>query len=277
MLNDKTILELHDFLTPEDVFPGTNNRGGVCIFINDFNKNESKVRVVTHKNNNIISDVKRELLIDGINIFIRDSIAIDIIKKIFKDKYDKNFSSMVSSRKPFGIESNIIKTEIFKLTEEDLNEPVVCIGKNKCRGYIEKNNIKVHREWINKWKVYVSRANNIGTELNDDNLNSLIGEPNSVCTEAYIVVGGDNLFDENSAINVCKYLTTKFVRFLHKQAKASHDASSKTYRFIPIENFTCESDIDWSKSISEIDEQLFKKYNLLIDEIDHIKSSIKNM
>lgn len=277
MLKDKTIMEIHDFLSPEDVFSDTNNRGGVCIFSNDLNKVESTVRVVTHKNNNIISDVKRKLLIDGVKIFIRDSIAISIIKKIFNDEYDKNFSTMVSSRKPFGIESNIIKTDKFKLTREEINEPVVCIGKNKCKGYIEKNNIKVHKEWINKWKVYVPRANNIGTELNDDNLNSLVGEPNSVCTEAYIVIGGDSLLDENTANNVCKFLTTKFVRFLHKQAKASHDASSKTYRFIPIENFTCDSEIDWSKSISEIDEELFKKYNLTINEIEHIKSSIKNM
>ena len=78
-------------------------------------------------------------------------------------------------------------------------------------------------------------------------------------------------------MNVSKYLTTKFVRFLHRQAKASQDASSKTYKFIPIENFTNESDIDWSKSINEIDEQLFNKYGLAIEEREHIKSSIKDM
>lgn len=277
MLNDKTIKELHDFLTPEDVFPNTNNRGGVCYFINDENKIDSEVKVVTHKDNQVVSEVRRRLLIDGVDIFIRDSIAIQIIKKIFNDCYDENFSSMVSSRKPFGIESNIIKTDIFKQSSDKLNEPIICIGKNKCKGFIEKKHIKSHKEWIDRWKIYVPRANNIGTELNDDNLNSFIGEPNSICTEAYIAVGAGKINDKSSAMNVSKYLTTKFVRFLHRQAKASQDASSKTYKFIPIENFTNESDIDWSKSINEIYEQLFDKYGLSIEEKEHIKYSIKDM
>ena len=277
MLNDNTMKELHDFLTPEDVFPNTNNRGGVCHFINDFSKTDSEVTVVTHKDNHVISRIKRNLLIDGVDIFIRDSIAVCIIKKIFNECYDENFSSMVSTRKPFGIESNIIKTDIFKQSCDNLNEPIIFIGKNKCIGYIEKKHVKSHEDWIDKWKVYVPRANNLGTELNDDNLNSFVGEPNSICTESYIVVGAGTINDKNSAINVSKYLTTKFVRFMHKQAKASQDASSKTYRFIPIEDFTSESDIDWSKSINEIDEQLFDKYGLSMEERKHIKSSIKDM
>lgn len=251
--------------------------GGVCHFINDFSKIDSEVTVVTHKDNHIISRIKRNLLIDGVDIFIRDSIAVCIIKKIFNECYDENFSSMVSTRKPFGIESNIIKTDMFKQSCDNLNEPIICIGKNKCIGYIEKKHVKSHEDWIDKWKVYVPRANNLGTELNDDNLNSFVGEPNSICTESYIVVGAGTINDKNSAINVSKYLTTKFVRFMHKQAKASQDASSKTYRFIPMEDFTSESDIDWSKSINEIDEQLFDKYGLSMEERKHIKSSIKDM
>ena len=277
MLNDKTIKELHDFLTPEDVFPNTNNRGGVCYFINDFSKIDDEVVVLTYKDNKKISEVNRPLLVDGIDIFVRDSIGVGIINKINEHVSNEFLDKIVSSRKPFGLESKIIKTDIFTTNRKKITDPVVCIGKNKCKGYIEKNNIKAHKEWIDKWKVYVPRANNIGTELNDDNLNSIVGEPNSVCTEAYIVIGAGKIDDENSAYNLCKYLTTKFARFLHKQAKASQDASSKTYRFIPLENFTNESDIDWSKSIKEIDEQLFDKYGLSIEEREHIKSSIKDM
>ncbi|RKW39640.1 MAG: restriction endonuclease, partial [Lachnospiraceae bacterium] len=64
MLRDKTIKELHDFLTPEDVFPNTNNRGGVCYFINDRDKTGKNVKFVTHKNNRKISEIDRPLLID---------------------------------------------------------------------------------------------------------------------------------------------------------------------------------------------------------------------
>lgn len=276
MFDNKSMKELHDFLTPEDVFPDTNNRGGVCYFINDKKKTESKVRVITHQNDKVISDIERDLLVDGINIFIRDSIAISIIKKVFQSNFDYNLSTIVSSRKPFGLESNIIKSDIFHPNASDLSNPVLCIGKNMIRGYIERENVKSHQEWIDKWKVYVPRANNIGTELSDDNLNSFVGEPNSICTESYIAVGANYDLDEQAAINLAKYLTTKFVRFLHRQAKASHDATSKTYRFIPIPDFTNES-IGWGKSIDEIDEDLFNQYELSSEEINHIKSSIKDM
>lgn len=277
MLRDKTIKELHDFLTPEDIFPNTNNRGGVCYFISDHEKNDAEVKVITHQNNSIISNVKRNLMVENIDILIRDSIAICVIDKVFKTKNEGDLSSIVSPRKPFGIESNIIKNSKFKNTPTELTNPVVCIGKNRIKGYIEKEDIKSHPEWINKWKVYVPRANNIGTELNDDNLNSFVGEPNSICTEAYIAVGVYTDMDVVEAKNLCKYLTSKFARFLHKQAKASQDASSKTYRFIPLQDFTEKSDIDWSKPIDNIDEQLFDKYNLSQEEREHIKNSIKDM
>jgi DNA or RNA helicases of superfamily II len=277
MLRDKTIKELHDFLTPEDVFPNTNNRGGICYFISDYEKIDSEVKVVTHQNNSIISNKKRSLMVKNIDIFIRDSMAISVIDKAFKNKNEGDLSSIVSPRKPFGIESNIIKNSKFKSISTELTNPVVCIGKNRIKGYLERDDIKAHQEWIDKWKVYVPRANNIGTELNDDNLNSFVGEPNSICTESYIVVGACMDMDAEEAKNLCKYLTSKFVRYLHKQAKASQDASSKTYKFIPLQNFTHNSDIDWTKSIANMDEQLFDKYNLSEEEREHIKNSIKDM
>ena len=59
--------------------------------------------------------------------------------------------------------------------------------------------------------------------------------------------------------------------------KSSQNISQVVYKFVPMQSFTNESDIDWSKSINEIDEQLFDKYGLSIEEREHIKSSIKDM
>lgn len=67
------------------------------------------------------------------------------------------------------------------------------------------------------------------------------------------------------------------MRFLHSLAKASQDATSKTFMFVPLEDFTANSDIDWSKPIPEIDQQLYKKYNLTEEEISFIESMIKPM
>lgn len=74
-----------------------------------------------------------------------------------------------------------------------------------------------------------------------------------------------------------KYLQTKFLRYLLSLAKSSHHATAKAYRFIPLQDFTNNSDIDWSKSIKDIDEQLFKKYNLTSSERKYINNNIKDM
>lgn len=60
-------------------------------------------------------------------------------------------------------------------------------------------------------------------------------------------------------------------------AKSSQDATSKTYRFVPLQDFTSNSDIDWSQSIPDIDRQLYSKYNLSDDEIAFIEKMIKPM
>lgn len=101
--------------------------------------------------------------------------------------------------------------------------------------------------------------------------------PNEICTESYLVVGADLELNENSAKNLEKYLKTKFVRFLHSLLKSSQDATSKTFELVPIQDFTENSDIDWSKSSNQTDQQLYLKYGLTNEEIKHIENSIKEM
>ena len=125
--------------------------------------------------------------------------------------------------------------------------------------------------------MFIPRANNIGTELNDDNMNSFVGEPNNICTESYLVVGADLSLNKDSASNLSKYLQTKFLRYLHMLLKSSQDATSKTFSFVPIQDFSNNSDIDWSKSINEIDKQLYSKYKLTKNESEYIESKIKEM
>lgn len=279
MLNDPHIRVLHDFSHPEDIFSDTNNRGGVCFFgwDREFNNRKSLPTVVNHvsKEKSLVCDrLMNELNLD---MFIRYQPAVSIIKKIFNGDYTNSFNKIVSVRKPYGIESNIIKTTSYHSKRDTLNEPVKCYGKSGKKGYVEKSLVKSNEGLITKWKVCTPRANNIGTELNDDNLNSFVSEPGSISTEAFIVIGANVLHSEMECLNVCKYLRTRFVRFMHSLAKASQDASRETYRFVPLQDFTDKSDIDWSKSVAEIDQQLYEKYNLDDSEIAFIESMIKPM
>ena len=62
-----------------------------------------------------------------------------------------------------------------------------------------------------------------------------------------------------------------------KQAISGINISSKSFMFVPLQDFTSDSDIDWSQFITDIDKQLYKKYNLSDEEIAYIESTIKPM
>lgn len=280
MLNDIHIRELFDFPNPDEVFPNTNIRGGVCVvnWDNSYNAKDTLTRVVTFKNNKVTSDVYRSLKFAQSDTFIRDYTSVQIIEKINQvRKLDEGrISDFVSPLKPFGFRGFFIRDERFHNDTSELQKPVKCFGKGTV-GYVEREEVKVKTEWIDKWKVFTARANNIGTELNDDNFNTIVGEPGTICTETYLVIGADLKLDENSTNNLSNYLKTKFSRLLHGVAKTSHDAARTTYKFIPLQDFTVKSDIDWSQSIAEIDQQLYKKYWLSDEEIAFIEEKVKEM
>ena len=279
MLDDNNIQQLDDFFHPEEVFPNTNNRGGICYFLRNssYDNEVNLVKVVSHYDENDIQSVYRKMRTRNLDIFIRDQKSIDILDKVLPDTMVITMEEYVSPRKPFGIESNIINSSKWNNNPNTFTNPIKCLAKGARYGYVDIQNITAHQEWAENWKVFTPRANNVGTELNDDNLNTIIGQPNSICTEAYIVIGANMELDQYSAQNLTKYFKTKFARFMHGIAKASHDASRTTYRFVPVQDFTNNSDIDWSKNITEIDNQLYTKYGLSEEEIRHIESMIKPM
>lgn len=280
MLNDKHISELHDFLKPDILFQNTNNRGGICYFIRDKSYDNSKnlTKLFTYKNNLTPVLNIRSLKTPDSDILIRHSIALEIISKVKSHKDFKTFENHISSRKPFDLEGNVVNdAKKFRLDKKGLKKPIMCYGKNKKIGYVERDEITKNANWIDNYKVFAPYANNIGTELNDDNLNAFVGEPKTICTETYIVMGATLNLDLITSTNLVKYFFTKFARFMHSLPKVSQHGTSKTYKFVPLQNFTAKSDIDWSKSTVEIDKQLYAKYKLTQEEIDFIESMIKPM
>ncbi len=279
MLNDSKIIELHDFPDPNDCFPGlsVNLRGGSCYLLRNSTKRDgsSLARIYTHSKDGIRCS-NRALRTPGYDIFLRYEESIPILNKVLGCCGDNVLSKIVSSRKPFGLPTDFYKTLGFSRIKPAGNS-VKCIAKGLTTGYVLRSKITVNPEWISRWKVFIPRANNIGTELNDDNLNTFIFEKETVCTESYLVVGGELNLTKKECDNLAKYLHTRFVRCLHGFAKASQDATSKTFRFVPIQDFSSSSDIDWSQSIAKIDEQLYSKYSINKAEVEFIKSLVNPM
>ncbi len=283
MLTDTHIRELHDLLTPGEIFPNTNIRGGVCYFLWDkeYDNHKSLARVITYELNKIVSDIMRPIKYNDTEVFIRDAKAIGILEKILKiHKVDKSgdwIYNHVSASKPFGFRTFFIKDSRFHQESIGLENPVLCYGNKSVVGYVERSEIQTRKEWIDRWKVLTPYANNIGTELKDDNFNTIIAGPNTICTETYLVIGADLDLNKQSSNSLSKYLQTKFSRYLQSLAKSSQHGTRRTYRLIPLQDYNSNSDINWNVSVSEIDIQLYKKYKLTQDEISHIEGRIKSM
>ena len=146
--------------------------------------------------------------------------------------------------------------------------------------YTDFKNVTKNQELAKKWKIVTSKGNGGAGILTEGKAVAILGKaylsaPMEVCTDSLIPIGSFNTKTE--AENLKKYMATKFLRFIVGILKTSQNISQLVYKFVPVQDFTDNSDIDWSKPIPEIDKQLYAKYGLTDEEIAFIEGMIKPM
>ena len=253
MLHDNRLRVIHDYISSSDCFSGVEIKGGVCFFLWD-RDNIGLCDIYTHKDNEI-SHSYRKLLEENNDTFIRYNQAINILQKV-RAENENSFSTIVSSRKPFGLPTNF--TDFMKTGDESF----VKIYANKTIGYLDKSFIiPRNTEWISKYKLFIPKAIGSGN-ISEDFIKPILGTPNTICTETYIMCGPFE--NEQTCKNVMSYINTKFFHFLMGLKKVTQDATAKVYQFIPMQDFSKP----WT------DKELYTKYNLLQKEIDFIESMV---
>ena len=258
MLEDTHISKIVDFADSKDCFPGgVDIPGGICYFL--WEREYTGLCSVTNfmKGGNQITANR---LLNEYPTFIRNNSAISIVHKVVSLK-EIMLSEIVSSRKPFGLESN---------TKFDSDGEII-LRNSEGIGKIRKSRITTGLNLLEKWKVVVSKVTfeHAGVPDKDGMMRVLsviqILPPNSACTESYLVA--DVFEDKTNAENFISYLKTKFARFLIMQMLASMNMSKSSYSFVPVQDFSKP----WT------DEELYAKYNLSEEEIAFIESMIKPM
>lgn len=265
-LKDKHIEILHDYVNGQDCFPNVEIKGGICYFLwnKDYNND---CNITSHAYGKIEKD-KRPLLLQGEDIFVRYNKGVSIINKV-KALNEKSLSSIVSPQNPFGFNTAVKGT-----SKKDKNS-VVILSKGMVENYIGRDKIKLHQEWIDAYKILTPKAAESGGLNNRILGKCYLADSGKCCNGTYIVIGP--FTDKETALVTNKYLYTKFCRFLIAMKKNTQDLKDQTFSIVPLQNFTSKSDIDWSKSVSEIDHQLYTKYGLTEKEISFIESMIKEM
>ncbi|KSU30284.1 Type II restriction endonuclease [Lactococcus lactis subsp. lactis] len=190
------------------------------------------------------------------------------------------FENRVSKAEKKSIGSNIFErfSEVFFDEKPgDGKEYIQIYGReNSSRifKWIKREYVENHDN-LEKWKVFVPGANGSGA-LGETLSTPLIGSPLIGGTQTFISFGA---FDDSlEAENVLKYLKTKFARTMLGTLKITQNNKTKeVWKNVPLQDFTSDSDIDWTKSIPEIDQQLYAKYKLDEKEISFIEEKVKAM
>ena len=254
MLNDNRISHLVDYFDSTECFPGVDISGGVCYFL--WNKDYHGDCIIESRRGKNITTLKRPLLEEGNDSFVRFNEAINIWHKI-KNKGFKSFVNYVSSRKPFGDFNNI---------NENQTKNSVLIYAYPHNGYVENNQILQNKEWVRKYKVFIAKAYGERGEFPYLVLGKpFLGDKNTCCTETYLVLNPCSTREE--AENVISYIKTRFFRFFVLFKKNTQNAARGVYQFVPLQDFS----EPWT------DEKLYKKYNLTSEEIAFIESMIRPM
>lgn len=221
-------------------------------------------------------------LYTGDDIFIRDEHLLRVKNKVAA-RGEKTFDSVVSARKPYGLEAETTLHASKYGLPDFSDEPVA--GGYKILGLGEKQQrvwkylphdypIPKNNQNLRKYKVFIAEAYGCGA-IGETVSTPVLSTPGELCTETFLEIGPFPNAEE--AANCIKYIYTKFFRLLVGIQKQTQHTTQKVYRFVPLQDFTGKSDIDWSKSVREIDLQLYAKYGLDENDIDFIEKNIKEM
>src|SRR5699024_10485052 len=279
MLNDENIQNFVFYQNSKEVFPDNDIKGGVCYFTRNINYIGKSDIIIYLSNNKVI---RRQDYLNTSNsgrLIIYNELG-SILNKVLMYSEESSIINIMSTLKPYGLRTDffrnplkygVSKTSIKRQDEFDIR--VLGLGENQKREYRYINRdepLTRGLDSIDTWKVFSPYAYGNGT-FGERIPEPIIGEPGDIVTETFLRFGNfDNKFEANS---LAKYMQTKFFRVLVSILKVTQH-STTTYRYVPDQNFTSNSDIDWTRSIKNVDEQLYKKYNLSKTEIEFIEENV---
>jgi len=276
MLKDKHIKVVYYEQQSSKVFPNTDIKGGIAITFRDANKDFGAIGTFTSfpELNSILYKVENRKGFSAITqiIYSQNKFNLDNLYKDFPD-YKKIIGS-------YGQEKRLT-TSIFEQlgifsetnNSKDMYKILGLINNKRVFKFVERKYIDNHDN-IEKFKVILPKSNGTGM-LGEVLSTPLIAGPKTGHTQSFISFGAKD--DETQAMAILKYLKTKFVRTMLGVLKITQDNPRDVWSKVPLQDFSLKSDIDWSKTITEIDKQLYAKYELSENDKTFIETHIKAM
>ena len=279
MLNDVHLKVLYYEPDSSKVFSNTDIKGGVAITYRDGNAEFGAIGSFTPYNelNDILHRVKNHKSFVSIEKIVITSFAYHYTDRLHEDYPDA--ASRLSKGHAYDLKSNAFDRLSDVYQDEKPDD-----GHDYIRIFGRQNNERtykfIRRDYVNnvanldKYKLFMPKANGTGAFGEVLTLPE-ISEPGVGATESFVSIG---LFDTAEECgNLLKYIKSRFMRAMLGVVKITQDLTPSKWKYVPLQDFTAHSDIDWSKSVAEIDQQLYRKYDLTADEIEFIETHVKEM
>lgn len=271
MLADPHFKVLHYEENAANIFPNTDIKGGIAITYRDSERD-----------------------FGAIEVFTKYSELNMILHKVM-NRRENSLESIIASTMSYGVTPlmhlehptlvNRLRTSAFSMLSEifydekpnDSHEYILMAGLKKMkrtRMYVRRDYIKDKDGTLDKYTVLMPAASGAG-KFGETLSATDIAEPGVGFLQTFIGIG--KFETKNEALNVQKYIKCKFTRAMLGVLKITQHCTGQAWAYVPLQDFAASSDIDWSRSVHDIDLQLYRKYKLSKEEIDFIENNVKEM
>lgn len=260
-----------------DLFPGTKIRAGIAITYRDDDTTGDPIGVFTPypQLNSIVQRLQ--------------ALGVESISGEITSSRSYRYTEAMHVEHPLAAKA-MAKGEEFKINTRTFELlPFLYHSERPADGYEYRQMLGVIKNkrfirWIrcnyvsgpdslDTYKVAVPAANELNT-LGQMASPQVLG-PGAGVTQTFLTIGS---FETQGEADACfSYVKTKFARVMLYVLKVTQHNPRSTWKYVPNQDFTDASDIDWSKTIPEIDQQLYAKYRLDADEIAFIEDNVKPM
>lgn len=264
----------------DKLFPGTDIKGGVVVTYRDASRTDGPIGKFTKHPE--LNDILHKVSAVGSTSLIDIGITNDRVYRYTQEMHDTHpeLLELMSAGNQFKLDSRAfsrLSSVFFADKPDDGKSYIRVLGLNEGK----KRSMRwIRREFItgpaalHKFKIALPKANGSGT-FGEALAPPLVLEPDVAVSGTFITIGA---FETKAEAEAClKYLKSKFARAMLGVSKVTQDNLARVWKHVPVQDFTVDSELDWTKNVAEIDQQLYAKYGLTPEDIEFIETQIKPM
>ncbi len=282
--NEKMLADPHlkvEFYEPDasKVFPGTDIKGGVAITYRDASHDFGAIVTFTpfEELNTIKQKVCERADFRSFSEIVLTAYAYHFTEVLYQEHPE--LRGRLSKGHDYDLKSNVLDRlpEIFLAQKPEDGKEYIQIyglsGKTRVFRWIRKKYVNEPGN-LHNWKLFLPKAIGAGT-FGEAFISPEQGRPDVGVTETFVSIG---YFDTPAEAEAClKYVKSKFARAMLGILRITQDNTPEKWAYVPLQDFTAGSDIDWGQTVAEIDQQLYKKYGLSENEVAFIESKVEEM